>query len=426
VPRVGKPEPTGVEQINFSWLLKLRWGAIAGQAVTVAAVDRIMSIRLPVAPLAAILLVELGTNLFYQRRLATGAATRSWECPALMALDVVLLTGLLYLTGGPLNPFSFFYLVEIALGAVVLRPRWIWTLVALSLACSGILFVYHRELALTHLELMRIHLAGMWVAFGVAAAFIVYFLLRITRALAHREAELEASRRTTARNERLASLATLAAGAAHELATPLSTIALVAGELERALVRGAEPQLAREDVQLIRQQVQRCRAILDQMSADAGEHAGESIAAVSAEEILQAAASDLPAVRFDVDPPLEKVRWELPPRAVAQAIRGVIRNALDASPPGTEVLVRASARGAQLALEICDRGAGMPAEVLARAGEPFFTTKPPGQGMGLGLFLARALIERLGGQLQLQSTCGQGTTATLVLPAAAARPEGLG
>ena len=146
--------------------------------------------------------------------------------PAAMAIDVVILTGLLFFTGGPFNPFSFLYLVHIALGAVVLRPVWTWSLVALSLVCSGALFYGHVWLKLdysdpaSHAQHMRMHLEGMWIAFAVAAGFIVYFVTRVRRALARREADLAAERALAARNERLASLATLAAGAAHELATP--------------------------------------------------------------------------------------------------------------------------------------------------------------------------------------------------------------
>ena len=402
-----QPARLDVERINFSWLLKLRWGAIAGQILTIAGVVGLMHIPLPLAPLGAIVGVELATNIFYTLRIPRG--TREWERPALMALDVLLLTGLLYFTGGPFNPFSFFYLVEIALGAAVLRPRWIWTLVVLSFVCSGVLFLDHRELPITHAEQMAIHLPGMWVAFGVAAAFIVYFLLRITRALAEREAQLDASRLEAARSERLASLATLAAGAAHELATPLGTIALVAKELERTLATRPAGDDASADVKLIREQVQRCRAILDQMAADAGEHAGENIVPVSLADLLGSL-----EVPVELDDTAKSERFLLPPRALGQAIRGIVKNARDAS---DKVAVRAHCANGHVLIEVRDQGAGMTPEVLARAGEPFFTTKPPGKGMGLGIFLTRALVERLGGHFRLESAAGKGTTAILELPA---------
>ena len=397
-------------RVNLSWLIRLRWGAIAGQALTTVAVDRFMDVPLPLGLLGALIGVELVTNVGATVWARRAPAVREWHLAALMGLDVLVLTGLLYLTGGPFNPFSFLYLVYIALAAVLLGAGWTWALVLLSLVGSGVLFLRHRPLVLqaeTHDEHMSVHLRGMWVAYGVAAAFIVYFLMRVMRALAARDAELAAARTASARAERLASLA-----------TPLGTIAVVAKELERHLAAGP----AVDDVRLIRAQVDRCRAILDQIAVDAGAHAGEGPVPVAVEELIAASLAELaaePRVRVELDEAARAARLPLPPRALAQALRGVVKNAQDASPPGAEVVVRAAAAAGGLVLEVADAGAGMPQEVLAHAGEPFFTTKPPGQGMGLGLFLTRAVLERLGGRLTLDSAPGRGTVATLSVPAPA-------
>jgi two-component system sensor histidine kinase RegB len=421
------PAAADPHAINFAWLVRLRWGAIAGQVVTVLAVARLMHIELPLAELLAVIAVEAASNVAGVWAASSGRAPREWWLVSLMALDTMVLTALLYLSGGPFNPFSFLYLVQIALAAVVLRARWTWMLVALSLVCSAVLFVAHRELpmlAASHAEHMGTHLRGMWVAFGVAAAFIVYFLMRVTRALAAREGDLKAAREIATRQERLASLATLAAGAAHELSTPLSTIALAAKELERQLAQAGGPQGAAEDVTLIRGQVQRCREILEQMAVDAGQAAGEGMEPVPVGEVVERSMSGLreePHIRVEVDGTLSRELVRLPPRAVAQALRGILKNAQDASASGAEIRLRATAEPGWLRLEVEDHGSGMDAEVLARAGEPFFTTKQPGRGMGLGLFLTRTLMERLGGQLKVTSRAGHGTTATLVLPLGGAK-----
>src|SRR6218665_3315595 len=194
---------------------------------------------------------------------------------AVMALDVVLLTVLLELSGGASNPFSALYLVHIALAAVVLREGWTWALTVLAVACFGELFV--GAPAHHHIHDMRMHLEGMWAAFALAAGFIVYFVQRVTRALAAREAELVSARAASARHDKLAALATLAAGAAHELSTPLSTIAVVARELERHLERAGQETSSLEDVRLIREQVARCRDILARMASDAGASQGEAL-----------------------------------------------------------------------------------------------------------------------------------------------------
>ena len=411
-------------QLEFSWLMKLRFAEIAGQTATILGVAWILGIAVPHWPLFAIVGLTLGSNIACSLWFRHGPAVAEWHLAAVMALDVASLTGLLYFTGGPQNPFSFLYLVQIALAAVVLRAHWTWMLVALSFASFGALLLAHRDLSVLHDT--AVHEKGMWVALGVAAAFIVYFLLRVVAALAERERELTDARHRAARQERVASLATMAAGAAHELATPLGTVALVAKELERALEKRGDAVMA-EDARLIREQVGRCRMILDQMAGGAGEHPGESLESMSVNELLTEAmtgARSQPDVSIALAADVAAQTVRLPPRAVAQALRSIITNAQDASGPEcAPVIVNgrlddAQRLGTHLLIEIIDRGPGMRAEVLERVGEPFFTTKAPGHGMGLGLFLTRAVVDSLGGSLDIQSTAGTGTRVALRLPIA--------
>jgi two-component system sensor histidine kinase RegB len=406
--------------INFSWLLKLRWWAVGGQVALVLLADRLLGIDLPVLAIGAVVAVEAITNAACARWAAAGHVAEDWMLGALMAVDVVLFTALLLLSGGTVNPFSFLYLVYIALAAVVLPPAWSWALAVFSLACfGGLFFVAPEGEVHGHGEHLRLHLQGMWFAFAVAAAFIVYFVQRVTRALAEREAELEAARALTARNERLASLATLSAGAAHQLATPLATIAVAARELADQLSQRSGADDAVADAELIRDQVERCRDILLQMAADAGESTGEPLADIGVAELIEIAVEGLTGrerVRVSVEPAAAALRLTTPKRSVAQALRGVIKNALDASAPSTAVAVRAEIDRGALRITVRDRGSGMAAEVLQHAGEPFFTTKGPDRGMGLGLFLTRAVVERLGGSLAIDSAPGRGTTVELVIP----------
>jgi two-component system sensor histidine kinase RegB len=409
--------------INLSWLVKLRWAAMAGQSVTIGVVHEGMGIALPLVPLLGLMAISLATNVIAFVWTARGRRVASWVIPAVMIFDTLHLTALLYLTGGPFNPFSFVYLVQIALATVVLSPRSTWTLVFLSLACSAFLFVGYEELPLakmSHGQHMRIHLIGMWVAFGVAAAFIVYFLLRITRALATRDAELYAARALVARQEKLASLATLAAGTAHELATPLSTIALVARELDHELSDVSKLDAARSDAKLIREQVQRCRAILDRMSIRGGEFAGERPTRVELQSVVKEALSDLsdkPPIRVELPERADACTLDAPPRALAVTLQNLLRNAQDASEEkGREVVLSAKLVDSKVRIEVRDQGVGMPREILERIGEPFFTTKPPGRGMGLGVFVSRAMIEGLGGHLSIVSDPATGTCVTIDLP----------
>jgi two-component system, sensor histidine kinase RegB len=375
-----------------------------------------------------LVVVEAASNAaltFAARR--SVAPVRDWWLGATMALDVLVFSGLLYFTGGPMNPFSFLYLVPIALAAIILGTAWTWALVFLSMACSAVLFAWHRPLELgeSHAAHMAQHLRGMWVAFGVSAAFIVYFLRRIRRALADRDAELEVSRNLAARQEKLAALATLAAGAAHELATPLATIALCAKELERNAQQAAASGAVIEDVRLMRSQIDRCRDILARMRAEAGEAMGESfvVSAVSdllARSLQGLAGADRISAAALIDPAVSELKLRVPERALSEAIRGVVKNAQDASPPGEPPRVTVNRVDGFVEFVVADRGEGMAPDVLRRIGEPFFTTKPPGQGMGLGVFLARSVVEGLGGNLRVRSAVGRGTTATIAVPISSA------
>jgi two-component system sensor histidine kinase RegB len=407
---------------NLAWLLRLRWGAIAGQAATILGVERVMGIALPLLPLFAIVGVELLSNAALARWARARMAVPERVLVLVLTGDILLLTALLHLTGGPFNPFNFLYLVHIALAAVVLRSRWTWTLAGLSFACFGALFLEQSFFGADahahagHTD-MRMHLYGMWIAFGVAAVFIVYFVTRVSRDLARREQELREARALAAQSERLAALATLAAGAAHELSSPLSTIAVAAKELERDLERASSAGKS-ADARLIREEVARCRAILTRMAAHAAPDAGGA-SEISAEQLLDAALSALPdraRIAIAIDERARGCRLLVPPHALAQALRCVLENAQQAVAGGGEVSVRVAIDEGTCLVEVTDSGAGMTPEVLARAGEPFYTTKPPGHGMGLGLFVSRAALERIGGRLELRSQPGRGSVATLRLP----------
>jgi two-component system sensor histidine kinase RegB len=219
--------------VNIQWLARLRWAEIAGQAMTVLVGQFLLGGKLPIASLLGVISLGLVSNLVIEAYFFGGRRglrlhpqqpshrIEEWHIALVMMIDIASLTGMLYLTGGPHNPFAFLYLVQIALAAVLVRALWTWMLVGLSFVGFGILIVAHQPLEIP--EQSRV--IGAWVALGVASAFVVHFLLRITGALAQREAELTEARSLAARQERLASLATMAAGAAHELSTPLGTSA---------------------------------------------------------------------------------------------------------------------------------------------------------------------------------------------------------
>jgi two-component system, sensor histidine kinase RegB len=415
--------------INLRWLSKLRWGAILGQLATIFFVHLFLAMKLPLGPLLFIVGAEAASNLAVHVWLRRNQDVGEGGLFAATAADVFALTGLLYFTGGPFNPFSFLYLVHIALAAVVLASSWTWALFGLSLLCFGALFLDHIGLVDPHTlhahseknsEFMMMHVQGMWLAFAVAGAFICFFVTRIRQALAAREADLAEAKSRAALAERLASLVTLAAGAAHELSSPLGTIAVATRELElefRQRIPGEGEML--DDLRLIRDEVERCRTILEQMAADAGESSGARYARVSVREIVDRAGVGLSGpgdVRVEGEGAVLDRLLEVPERSLEQALRAVLRNAQEASPRGEPIVVAVVARDTAIEIQVRDKGAGMAEKTLARLGEPFFTTKETGKGMGLGVFLAKAVLTRLGGALVFDSKPGTGTIALLTVP----------
>ncbi len=284
-------------EISLDWLIRLRWGAFAGPVATIAVAWRAFDAPLPLPQLAGLVLALFVSNLLLGVARRTVAFPRAL-CGAALTLDTLILTGLLHATGGASNPFSVLYLVYITLAAVVLGARWTWFLAALSVGCYGLLFAAHLPLEhLGHLGTeMQLHLQGMWVAFCVAAVLTAYFVVQMSTAIERRDADMSAMRDRAARSERLASLTTLAAGAAHELGTPLATIAVAARELERSIrtLPGVQVAALIEDAALIRSELDRCRAILDRLGAEVGQTPGEAPVALTAAEMLAAVVRSIP------------------------------------------------------------------------------------------------------------------------------------
>ncbi len=417
-------------RIKLSWLIRLHWGGIFGQSLAIMAARFMVGIDVPLWALFAILAFEVVENIGLELWLRRGGGVGQGFIAATMFLDAFILTALLALSGGYSNPFSTMYLVNVALATVLLDATWAWAMLGTSLALFASLFALHHVgvlqvlSTLDHEEIMALHMQGMWVSFAVAAAFIVYIVARVQLALTRVEEALAAERSLSARKDKVASLATLAAGAAHELSTPLSTIAVAVKELMRSAERDGAQAAALEDLALIREQVGRCRDILHHMSAQAGENAGEPIVELPLASWVEEAMAFLPdpkRVQLHAEGDLAAYAVAGPPRGLARALRSLLKNAVQASSPNEPVVLRVAVEAGQVRAQVIDRGVGMPVEILDRAGEPFFTTKVPGEGMGLGLFLTHTLAEQLGGGLELRSTPGAGTTATLKLPATAQR-----
>jgi two-component system sensor histidine kinase RegB len=407
--------PRSVEppQIVLTWLVRLRWLAVAGQVLATTVARWGVGLKIAIVPISGVILLTALSNVAVMVLLGRERVAR-WIVASVIVLDVCLLTVLLYCTGGAQNPFCILYIVHVVMSVVVLGPAWTWLIVAIACGSFAALCFFHQPLAADQLLSDRAQTLGQWIAFALVAVLIGYFVDRVTRALRLRERELSDVRERATRTEQLASLTTLAAGAAHELGTPLGTIAVIAKELELNLVDDNK-----EDARMIREEVDRCRAILDRMRVDIVEDLHQKATTISLAEFLKRIRHDLPAaersrLRVECAPGIQSITG--PVRAIEQAIGVLLRNSFDAAPPADPVKLSIEKGKGDTSFTVQDTGHGMPQDVLRRAGQPFFTTKPPGKGMGLGLFLVRLVAERYGGHFELASTPGVGTKSKLQVP----------
>ena len=409
--------------ITLTWLVRLRWGFCVAQAATIVGARYVLDVNVPIAHLAVVVAASALSNLALDLWSRKARDPHDAALGSVFVLDTLLLTALLYFAGGPANPFSAFYLVHVTIAAVALGMRWSAVVVVLSaLSYAGLFFKHVTVPAMEHAHhggtAFSVHLQGMWVALTIAASLIAYFVTRVSGALRAREAELLRVQQLAARNEKLASLSTLAAGAAHELGTPLGTIAIAAKELERSI--HAAPDEALEDARLIRDELERCRAIVRRMSANAGQTIGELAAPTTTGAILEALRARMGDTALSgIELQITDAAFEAPVHGLVQVLSNLVQNAIHATAEGRgPVVIMSDVAGGSVRFTVQDRGRGIARADLDRVGEPFFTTKPPGQGMGLGLFLARAFAERHGGELVLASDEGKGTRVTLELPKA--------
>ena len=259
-------------QIALTALTRLRWLAVVGQVTATAVAVAFLQLSLPVVPMAAVIAVTAVTNAVVVMKMRLGHAPSRWAVQMLLLLDVGSLTTLLYFTGGATNPFAVLYLVHVAMAVMVLGSAWTWVIVALAAVCYATLFAWFVPLPDAARQIPPwVFALGHWFALALVAVLIAVFIGRVEQSLRRREHELADMRERATKSEQLAALTTLAAGAAHELNTPLGTIALVAKELEVAADRGTDAVAIREDAQLIRREVDRCREIINRLRFDIGE-----------------------------------------------------------------------------------------------------------------------------------------------------------
>ncbi len=456
-------------------LIVLRRVEVLAQALVLLLAAGWLRIPLEVLPMAAAT-VALGLfNLYSQWRLGQQRPVSEREYFCQLLPDVAALTLLLYYAGGSANPFVSLFLLPLTIAAATLPARYIWAMAGITLGAYTFLMFYNLPLPAPQGDLARLdellarasgmatesgehaghgghdggfalHVLGMWFNFVVSALIVAVFLSRLAATLRERERQLGDARQReqerALRHEQILALGTLAAGAAHKLGTPLSTMAVVLRDLE--LEHGQTPGLG-EDLSLLRQQVDQCKRTLTQVLASAGaarERGGPDQPPALPlpqwlNELLDGWRVLRPRIRVDYqalgDASAPLVRAD---PSLEQALINLLDNAADASPGGVEV--RSYCHTAQpgqgdradcCIIEFLDRGPGLDPSLGQRLGQPGVSTKDDptlAGGSGIGLFLTQATLERFGGRLELSNrpaTDGPGACCRVTLPLASLTPD---
>ena len=416
----------GSAEITLRGLVTSRWVLIALLAVGALMMWSIRHLVAPVinvAPTRRILTmfwITLGIwavlNLYTARVIIPKHRATQTLAGIHLLVDTAALTFLIGITGGPANPFTTLFLVPITLATQV-SPRWTWALAAVCVSGFASLFLT-GELPKGppgHEHHFAGHLRGMWIAFGVSAVVITYFVQRIAVSLARQREELSQLREQALEDRHLASLGSLAAGAAHELGTPLATIQVLAGELK--YMEGDERD---EAVASMKHELARCKTIVQQMvTPDARVMELDADAEPWPLSDLANESQGVDGVRVDVDPSVDGVETDQPYEALGQIVRELITNAAEAcrrKPGSTGIDFALRVEDKHAVVVVRDDGTGMDEDVAEAAFDPFFSTKPEGSGMGLGLYLTRAQIRQLGGTIALRSKPGKGTEFEIRFP----------
>jgi two-component system sensor histidine kinase RegB len=407
-------QPHPGRNVRLDTLVRLRWLAIIGQTTAVVVVYYGLDFQLPIyACLAAIILaawlnVALRLRFHLTQRLEPDRA--AW----LLAFDIAQLAVLLFLTGGLQNPFAFMFVGPVLLSATALPPRFTLMLGGFAVVCATVLVFVHYPLPWDSddpLQLPPIYMMGVWLCILLAIGFIGAYAWQITEESRQLSDALAATELVLAREQHLSQLDGLAAAAAHELGTPLSTISVIAKELERAIAPNAPHG---DDVRLLREQATRCRDILAKLTELSG--GGEPFDRMRLTALIEEVVAPHRnfGVAIEVAAPSDRATEPVGARnpAILYGLGNLLENAVDFA--HDRVAVDADWSGDSVAVTISDDGPGFAPEILARIGEPYVTSRRRQQndsgeeptGLGLGFFIAKTLLERSGATLSFENRAG--------------------
>jgi two-component system sensor histidine kinase RegB len=397
--------------VRLDTLVRLRWLAIIGQTTAVLVVYIGLDFELPIWACLAVIALSGWLNVALRLRFHLTQRLEPDRAAWLLAFDIAELSVLLYLTGGLQNPFAFLFLAPVLLSATALPPRFTLTLGAFAVACATVLVFLHYPLPWDSedpLQLPPIFMMGVWLSLLLCIGFIGVYAWQITEEARQLSDALAATELVLAREQHLSQLDGLAAAAAHELGTPLSTISVIAKELENAIPANARHG---DDVRLLREQATRCRDILAKLTvlSSSGEPFDRTPLTALIEEVVA------PHRNFGVDieviTPADRAHEPMGTRnpAILYGLGNLAENAVDFA--NERVVIEMQWSDDYVDVAITDDGPGFAPEILLRIGEPYVTSRRRNPntsdeeptGLGLGFFIAKTLLERSGATVSLEN-----------------------
>jgi two-component system sensor histidine kinase RegB len=414
---------SNAQGLRLRTLVWLRWLAIFGQTSAVIVVHFWLGFRMPLVPVLAAILASALLNIGLALRFPMSHRVSGPVAAALLAADIIQLAVLLYLTGGLENPFSILFVAPVLISAMSLAPGRSLALGVLVVLCVTALALFHKPLPWftgARIDLPYLYRLGVWTAIMLSLSFTGLYAWRIAKEGRDLAQALAATELVLAREQHLSQLDGLAAAAAHELGTPLATITLVAQELNRI---GPKSGPIAEDIRLLREEVQRCRSILSKLTTLSQTGAGPW-GVMSLRHLLEEVISPQRAFDVRIETKLEGVGPEPSTRrnpGVLYGLGNLLDNALGFAT--TAVIVEARWDTTSVAVRIRDDGKGFSPDILSRVGEPYLTTRgggadigEEGAGLGLGLFIAKSLLERSGAMLTATNAPDGGAVVTVTWP----------
>lgn len=400
---------------NLRRLVIGRWVVLAVLAQLIMIGPGLLDIPVPQVPLLGIVAIALLFNAIAQWRIVRSQTATANELFSQLLFDIGMLSAVVFLSGGTANPLVSLLLPSVAVAALTLPARCVAIVTAVAIAVYSLLMLYYVPLPMPDAtRATRLHLGGMWLIFVVSAVMIGWIIVHTTRVIRQRDAELATAREQGLRDERVVAMGTLAAGAAHELGTPLGTMALLAGELANDPTLG---EAARDDLKLLLQQIAACKEIVTGLSRRAGAERLENSPLQAANRWLDHLRQNWHAARPQASSRLIIASDGEAPEIVAdprleQAVLNLLNNAANATTIPLEI--RLSWCADNLCIDIRDRGPGFPERVLQLGGQESFPAHE--RGSGVGLMLTRSAVEQLGGTLTLSNPEEGGALARIELP----------